>query len=77
MADLGYVDGKSYQIDAWWGDGSTARLEKMAAEILAAKPEVLVTQGGSVLIAMLGPEFQKSAKALGSSLLLRADRVLQ
>ena len=76
MADLGYVDGKSYQIDAWWGDGSTARLE-MAAEILAAKPEVLVTQGGSVLIAMLGPEFRKTAKALGSSLLLRADRVLQ
>jgi putative ABC transport system substrate-binding protein len=53
MADLGYVDGKNLAIDAWWGAGSSERLEQMAGDILRAQPDVVVTQGGSALPPML------------------------
>jgi putative tryptophan/tyrosine transport system substrate-binding protein len=53
MADLGYVEGKNLVIDTWWGGGSSERLEQMAGDILRARPDVIVTQGGSALPPML------------------------
>ena len=34
MADLGYTEGKNLIIDAWWGNGSTDRLEQLRGDIL-------------------------------------------
>jgi putative ABC transport system substrate-binding protein len=53
MADLGYVEGRNLVIDAWWGAGSSERLKQMAVDIVRAQPDVIVTQGGSALTAML------------------------
>ena len=53
MADLGYLEGKTLVIDTWWGAGSSERLEQIAGDILRAQPDVIVTQGGSALTAML------------------------
>lgn len=53
MAELGYVEGKNLVIDAWWGDGLAARLEQQRADILAARPDVIVAQGGVALGPML------------------------
>ncbi len=49
LASRGYVEGKDLFIEAWWGDGSEERLEKMAGDILRAQPNVIVAQGGSAL----------------------------
>jgi putative ABC transport system substrate-binding protein len=48
MRELGYVEGRNLQIDAWWAEGVTERLAPMAAEILAARPDVLLTQGAAL-----------------------------
>ena len=53
MTDLGYVEGKNLVIDTWWGGGSSERLEQMAGDVLRARPDVIVTQGGSALPPML------------------------
>ena len=53
MANLGYVEGKNLAIDTWWGAGSSERLEQMEGDILRARPDVIVTQGGSALPPML------------------------
>jgi putative ABC transport system substrate-binding protein len=53
MRDLGYVEGQNLVIDAWWGDGSGERLERMASTILSPEPDVFVTQGGSALTPLL------------------------
>jgi putative ABC transport system substrate-binding protein len=48
MRDLGWVEGRNLTIDARWADGSTERLDLMAAELVALKPHVIVTQGGAL-----------------------------
>ena len=53
MAELGYVEGRNLIIDAWWGDGSTARLEALRGDMLRAQPDVIVAQGGVALLPML------------------------
>jgi putative ABC transport system substrate-binding protein len=53
MAELGYAEGRNLVIDAWWGGGSAARLEQLRGDILAARPDVIVAQGGSALAPML------------------------
>jgi len=45
MAALGYVPGKNLEIDARWGDYSSERMAGLAADALALKPSVIVTQG--------------------------------
>jgi putative ABC transport system substrate-binding protein len=59
MAELGYVEGKNLVIDAWWGDGSAARLEQQRADILRARPDVIVAQGGVALGPMLHPSVDR------------------
>src|SRR6266568_7533663 len=46
MRELGYVEGKNLVIDAWWGEGSSERLEQMAGDIVRARPDVIVTGSG-------------------------------
>jgi len=59
MAELGYVEGKNLVIDAWWGDGSATRLEQQRADMLAARPDVIVAQGGVALAPMLHPSVNR------------------
>lgn len=48
MRDLGYVEDRNLRIDAWWGDGSTERVQRLAPEIVGARPEILLTQGAAL-----------------------------
>lgn len=45
LRDLGYVEGRNLAIDARWADNSAQRGETLAAEIVAHKPQVIVTLG--------------------------------
>ena len=49
MRELGYVEGRNFAIDTWWGEGSPERLEKAMGDILRARPDVIVAQGGQAL----------------------------
>lgn len=53
MRDLGYVEGRNLIIDAWRGEGSTERLQGMAAAIVRANPDIIVAQGGLALRPLL------------------------
>jgi putative ABC transport system substrate-binding protein len=48
LRDLGYVEGRDLTIEARWAEGSTERLEGLAAELVRSKPQVIVTQGGAI-----------------------------
>jgi putative ABC transport system substrate-binding protein len=56
LAELGYVEGKSYVIAARYANGDFTRLPKLVAELEAEKIDVLVSRGPSV-------EFTKSVRA--------------
>ena len=45
LRDLGYVEGKNITIEYRWADGKAARLPELAAELLKANVEVIVTHG--------------------------------
>lgn len=45
LRDLGFVEGRNLVLDARWGDDSPARIDSQVAELVAAKPHVIVTQG--------------------------------
>ena len=49
LRELGYVEGSTVAIEVWTGDGSGERVEKMAPEIVASKPDVIVAAGGLAL----------------------------
>ncbi len=46
LQDLGYTESKGYIIEARWGNAQAARLPALAAELVALKPEVIVTVSG-------------------------------
>jgi ABC-type uncharacterized transport system substrate-binding protein len=48
LHDLGWVEGRNLTIEARWAAGSRERLDQMAAELVASKPHVIVTQGGAL-----------------------------
>ena len=45
LKDRGYVEGRNLVIEERWGDDVAARGEQSAAELIALKPQVIVTQG--------------------------------
>lgn len=45
MRDLGYVEGRNYILDFRWGEGSNDRLAELAAELVRANVDVIVTTG--------------------------------
>ena len=45
LHELGYVEGRNLLVDERWGEHSAARAEKLATELVAEKPQVIVTLG--------------------------------
>jgi putative ABC transport system substrate-binding protein len=43
LKELGYVEGRDISIEASWADDDTARLTKLAAEVVESNPDVIVT----------------------------------
>lgn len=58
MRDLGWVEGRNLVLDTWWGGGSLDALKKRVPEILAAKPDVVVSAGGPATRAMIDTNVQ-------------------
>ena len=48
MKDFGYVEGKNIVVEYRWAEGARERLPQLAAELLRAKPDVLVTHAQAV-----------------------------
>jgi len=46
MRKLGYIEGESFVIDLNWGDNRVERLPGLVNELLARKPDVIVSTGG-------------------------------
>ena len=51
LAELGYVDGKTIIIEERFADGSEARLNELAREMVAGKMDVIVTQAVAATVA--------------------------
>jgi len=51
LRDLGYVEGKNFQIEFRFADGDGDRLSALATELVAAKVDVIVTYTSGVLAA--------------------------
>jgi len=45
LRDLGYVEPRTIALDQRWAEGKTARLPRLAAELVQLKVDVIVTQG--------------------------------
>ena len=45
LRELGYVEGSNLSIEYRWADGKDERLPRLAAELVALKVDVIVTQG--------------------------------
>jgi putative ABC transport system substrate-binding protein len=53
LRDLGHVEGKTVAIEVWSGDGSGERVGRMAGEIVASRPDVVVAAGGLALFPLV------------------------
>ncbi len=47
LADLGYVEGKNLELIVRWGENQPERLPALVAEIMAAKPKLILSTGGT------------------------------
>ena len=45
LRDLGYVEGRTIQIEYRWAEGDYSRFPRLVAELLASDPRVIVTAG--------------------------------
>ena len=45
LSGFGYVEGKHFIFDARYGEGQVERLDRFAAELVAQKPDVILTTG--------------------------------
>jgi putative ABC transport system substrate-binding protein len=45
LRDLGHVDGENVVIEYRWAEGQDERLPRLAAELVALKPDIIVTTG--------------------------------
>ena len=48
LAELGYVEGKNLELVVRWADNRPERLPALVAEIMAAKPKLILSTGGPV-----------------------------
>jgi putative tryptophan/tyrosine transport system substrate-binding protein len=46
MKATGWIEGGNLALDTWWGGGSTDGLMKRVPEIVASRPDVILTAGG-------------------------------
>jgi putative ABC transport system substrate-binding protein len=58
MRELGWVEGRNLVLDPWWGGGSVDGLKKLVPEIVAKRPEVIVSAGGPATRAMIDTNVQ-------------------
>jgi putative ABC transport system substrate-binding protein len=49
LQQLGWIDGRSAQIDIRWGAGDADTLRRYAVELVANAPDVILASGGSVM----------------------------
>jgi putative ABC transport system substrate-binding protein len=47
LRELGYIEGRSIVIEAYWGEDSPERIGAMVAEAVASRPDVIVAQGAT------------------------------
>ena len=47
LSELGYFEGKNIRFEGRWAEGNLDRLQDLAAELVSAKVDVLVTFGGT------------------------------
>jgi putative ABC transport system substrate-binding protein len=55
---LGWVEGGNLTLDTWWGGGSTDSLKTRVPEILASRPDVIVTAGGAATRVLVNANVQ-------------------
>ena len=48
MKDAGYVEGRNFALEIRYGDGSRENANRLAAEAIASKPDLLIAQAGAV-----------------------------
>jgi putative ABC transport system substrate-binding protein len=53
LRDYGYIEGRNLILDPRWGELSNERTEQLATELLRTSPQVIVTQAGTAVFAML------------------------
>jgi putative ABC transport system substrate-binding protein len=53
LREFGHVDGKTVTIEVWSGDGSGERVGRIADEIVASRPDVVVAAGGLALFPLV------------------------
>ncbi len=58
LREIGHVEGRSIQLEAAWGDGTPQRAAKLIAEVVAAAPRIIVTQGS------MGPLARKATATI-------------
>jgi ABC-type uncharacterized transport system substrate-binding protein len=51
LREVGYVEGQNVIYEPRWGDGQVVRLRNLAAELIAAKVDILVTAGSEAAFA--------------------------
>jgi len=51
LRELGYVEGQNVIFESRWGDGQVGRLRSLAAELIDAKVDILVTAGSEAALA--------------------------
>jgi putative ABC transport system substrate-binding protein len=52
MRELGYVEGASYAVERRWADGNAARVNALAAELVALGPDVIAAGGTPSALAL-------------------------
>ena len=53
LAQSGWTIGRNARIDTRWGAGDAGRIRKLAAELVALKPDVILAHGGSTVRPLL------------------------
>jgi len=49
LQELGYVEGRNLVIEVRWGDDAAATMEQRTTQLVALRPDVIVTQGASAV----------------------------
>ncbi len=47
LRDQGWTEGRNLALEPWWAEGSGERMRKLIPEIVASRPDVIVTAGGA------------------------------
>jgi ABC-type uncharacterized transport system substrate-binding protein len=52
LQELGWIENRNLRIDVRWGPGDAEKYGKLAAELVAVRPDILVAGGGLVVAAL-------------------------